>query len=338
MMGLYKGFLRAFAKTVMTVILLALASLGLPSAAQAAGIGSMTQPPPGYTATKYPIVLVHGLLGFDSILNGVLDYWYKIVPDLRAGGAQVYVAEVSGLNTSEERGEQLATQVRYILAATGAEKVHLIGHSHGGPTTRYVAGIMPDSVASVTTVAGLNTRGQPLADMVSGMQGKPLGGLIKAVLEGLARLEDLLSGKKNAPEDAFKAFGALDSRGMASFNTRFPAGLPPANCNELHGPEEVAGIRYYSWTGNATFTTGLDPLDYVFALTNGLTKMMDPDDPTAGDGLVTVCASRLGRQLGIYKQNHLDEVNNFWGLVSPFDVSPVVIYREHAHRLKNLGL
>ena len=291
----------------------------------------------GYTATKYPIVLVHGLLGFDSILNGFLDYWYKIVPDLRAGGAQVYATEVSGLNTTEERGEQLVKQVQYILAA-GAKKVHLIGHSHGGPTIRYVAAVLPDSVASVTTVAGLNTRGTPLADAVTNLQGKPLGGVLKGAMEGLAKLIDLLSGKKNAPEEAFKAFGALDSAGMAAFNAKYPAGLPPTDCAELNGPEQVNGIRYYSWTGNATFTSYVDPMDYVFALTGAVGRAMDKTDPTASDGLVTVCASRLGRQLGIYKQNHLDEINNFWGLVSPYDVSPVVVYREHANRLMKLGL
>jgi triacylglycerol lipase len=292
----------------------------------------------GYTATKYPIVLVHGLLGFDSILNGFIDYWYKIIPDLRSGGAQVYATEVSGLNTTEERGEQLLRQVQYILAATGAEKVHLIGHSHGGPTIRYVAAVLPDSVASVTTVAGLNTRGQPLADLVPAMEGKPVGGILKAAMEGLARLIDLLSGKKNAPEDAFKAFKALNTEGMTAFNAKYPAGLPPADCNELNGPEEVNGIRYYSWTGNAIFTHRFDPMDYVFGLTALLSRPLDPDDRTASDGLVTVCASRLGRQLGIYRQNHLDEINLFWGLVSPHDVSPVVIYREHAHRLKQAGL
>ncbi len=292
----------------------------------------------GYTATKYPIVLVHGLLGFDSILNGLLDYWYKIVPDLRAGGAQVYVTEVSGLNSTEERGEQLVTQIQYILAATGAEKVNLIGHSHGGPTIRYAAAVLPDSVASVTTVAGLNTRGIVLADAVTNLQGKPLGGVVKGAMEGLARLIDVLSGKKNTPEDAFKAFGALDSAGMAAFNAKYPAGLPPVNCTELNGPDQVNGIRYYSWTGDAIFTTYIDPMDYVFALTGAAIRILDQSDPTLNDGLVTVCASRLGRQLGIYKQNHLDEINNFWGLVSPNDVSPVVIYREHANRLMKLGL
>lgn len=295
-------------------------------------------PASGYTATKYPIVLVHGMFGFDSVLNGFIDYWYKIVPDLRAGGAQVYVAEVSGLNTSEERGEQLVQQIEYVLAATGAEKVNLIGHSHGGPTTRYAAGVIPSKVASVTTVAGLNTRGQPLTGMATNLEGKPLGNVIKAGMEGLAKLIDFLSGKKNKPEDAFKSLNALSPEGMNAFNAKFPDGLPPADCKVLDGPELVNGVRYYSWTGDAIFTTYVDPLDYVFSLTGAMMWLADPGDRTANDGLVSVCASRLGRQLGVYRQNHLDEVNNFWGLVSPHEVSPVVLYREQANRLKNLGL
>lgn len=35
----------------------------------------------GYTQTKYPIVLGHGMLGFDSILG--VDYWYGIPTALR---------------------------------------------------------------------------------------------------------------------------------------------------------------------------------------------------------------------------------------------------------------
>jgi triacylglycerol lipase len=50
-----------------------------------------------YTQTKYPIVLSHGMLGFDSILG--IDYWYGISSALRRDGASVYTTEVSQLNT-----------------------------------------------------------------------------------------------------------------------------------------------------------------------------------------------------------------------------------------------
>jgi len=51
-----------------------------------------------YTKTKYPIVLSHGMLGWDSMLG--IDYWYGIPAELRRGGASVYITEVSQLNTS----------------------------------------------------------------------------------------------------------------------------------------------------------------------------------------------------------------------------------------------
>ncbi|MCV5343391.1 alpha/beta fold hydrolase, partial [Escherichia coli] len=77
------------------------------------------------------------------------------------------VAQVSATNSSEVRGEQLLAQVETLLAAIGAEKVNLIGHSHGGPTTRYVASVRPDLVASVTSIGGVN-KGSKVADLVRG--------------------------------------------------------------------------------------------------------------------------------------------------------------------------
>ncbi|HEY5801578.1 MAG TPA: lipase, partial [Burkholderiaceae bacterium] len=68
----------------------------------------------GYTATRYPIVLVHGLFGFDRIVAA--EYFYAIPAALRSGGATVYVTSVAAANSSEVRGEQLLSQVRQILA------------------------------------------------------------------------------------------------------------------------------------------------------------------------------------------------------------------------------
>ena len=95
----------------------------------------------GYTQTKYPIVLVHGFLGWDTI--GPYGYWFGIADALRRDGAQVHIAQVTAANSTEVRGEQLLAYVKRVLAATGAQKVNLIGHSHGGPTVRYVASVAP---------------------------------------------------------------------------------------------------------------------------------------------------------------------------------------------------
>ena len=127
-------------KTRLSIALGIVATVAICGQAQAAG----------YTQTKYPILLTHGMLGFDKLLG--VNYWYGIPSALRRSGASVYSTTVSQLDTSEKRGEQLLAQVEDIVAITGKRKVNLIGHSHGGPTIRYVAAVRPDLVASVTSV------------------------------------------------------------------------------------------------------------------------------------------------------------------------------------------
>ena len=161
------------------------------------GVGAQAQT--GYTQTRYPIVLVHGLFGFDSALG--IDYFYGIPDALRQGGAKVYVAQVSAANSTEVRGEQLLAQVKTILALTGAPKVNLVGHSHGGPTTRYVAGVAPQLVASVTSIGGVN-RGSRVADILRGVA--PAGSVSEAVASAAAKalvgLINLTSGGTGLPQ------------------------------------------------------------------------------------------------------------------------------------------
>jgi len=282
----------------------------------------------GYTQTRYPIVLVHGLFGFDSLFG--LDYFYGVPDALRSGGAKVFVAQVSAANSTEVRGEQLLAQVRNILAVTGAPKVNLIGHSHGGPTARYVAGVAPQLVASVTSVGGVN-RGSRVADVVRGVA--PPGSVSETVANGAAKalvtLINLASGGSGLPQMPTAALDSLTTAGSARFNQRFGAGVPTSGCG--NGAELVAGVRYYSWTGKNTLTNVLDPSDAALFAT-GLVF------GEANDGLVAACSAHLGRHLGDYRQNHLDEVNQMVGLRDWFSPDPVTLYREQAHRLKNAGL
>ena len=281
----------------------------------------------GYTQTRYPIVLVHGLFGFDSALG--VDYFYGIPDALRQGGARVFVAQVSAANSTEVRGEQLLAQVKNILAITGAAKVNLVGHSHGGPTTRYVAGVAPQLVASVTSIGGVN-KGSRVADIVRGVA--PAGSVSETVANGAARalvgLINLVSGGSSLPQLPTAALDSLTTAGLADFNRRFPQGLP-SGCG--HGAELVNGVRYYSWTGTLPLTNVLDASD-------GLLSVLSLVFGEANDGLVSACSSRLGRHLGDYRQNHLDEVNQLLGLRDWFSTDPVTLYRQHANRLKLQGL
>ena len=281
----------------------------------------------GYTQTRYPIVLVHGLFGFDSALG--VDYFYGIPDALRQGGAKVYVAQVSAANSTEVRGEQLLAQVKTIMAMTGAPKVNLIGHSHGGPTIRYVAGVAPQLVASVTSIGGVN-KGSRVADILRGVA--PKGSVSEAVASGatkaLVGLINLVSGGSGLPQMPTAALDALTTAGLADFNRRFPQALP-SNCGS--GAELVNGVRYYSWTGTQPLTNVLDASD-------GLLSVLGLVFGEANDGLVAACSSRLGKHLGDYRQNHLDEVNQLLGLRDWFSTDPVTLYRQHANRLKTLGL
>lgn len=279
----------------------------------------------GYTQTRYPIVLVHGLFGFDTALG--VDYFYGIPDALRRGGATVFVAQVSAVNSTEVRGEQLLTQIKQIMALTGAEKVNVIGHSHGSPTARYVAGVAPRLVASVTSVGGAN-RGSRVVDVVQGAPGSVQTSVAAAAFNAVGNLVGLTSGATRQPQSATGAFVSLSTAGAANFNQRFPQGMP-TGCGS--GADAVDGVRYYSWTGIQPLTNLLDPSDAILVA-------LSPLFGEANDGLVSACSSRLGRHLGDYRQNHLDEVNQVLGLRDLFSPDPVTLYRQHANRLKLQGV
>ena len=284
----------------------------------------------GYTQTKYPIVLVHGLFGFDNI--GPVEYFYGIPSALRADGAKVYVVQVAAANSTEVRGEQLLTQVKQILAATGASKVNLMGHSHGGPTTRYVASVRPDLVASVTSIGGVN-KGSTVADVLLGVA--PAGTFSNTVLvsitNGLGTIINFLSGGGGLTQNSLAAAQSLSTAGSKKFNAAHPQGVPTSACGE--GAYSVNGVAYYSWSGAKPYTNLLDIADPALALTS-LAFL-----GAKNDGLVSSCSSRLGKVIrDDYAINHLDEVNQTVGLTNLFETSPVTLFRQQANRLKNAGL
>ncbi len=283
----------------------------------------------GYTQTRYPIVLTHGMLGFDSLLG--VDYWYGIPAALRRDGAQVYVTEVSQLNTSELRGEELLAQVEEIVALSGQPKVNLIGHSHGGPTIRYVAAVRPDLVASVTSV-GAPHKGSDVADLIRQIpEGSAGETFVAGLTNAMGALINFLSGSSStAPQDSLGSLESLNSEGAARFNAKYPQGVPTSECGE--GAYQVNGVRYYSWSGTSPLT---NPLDISDAMMGAGALAFDE----ANDGLVGRCSSHLGMVIrDNYRMNHLDEVNQVFGLTSLFETDPLSVYRQHANRLKTAGL
>ncbi|MGC4060001.1 MAG: triacylglycerol lipase [Aquabacterium sp.] len=290
------------------------------SVAPAAHAGTTAQ-------TRYPIVLVHGFIGFDNVLG--IQYFYQIPGKLRDEGATVYIASVNPSQTTEFRGEELIQQMKQWAAKDGVKKFNLIGHSHGGPTVRYAAGTVPSMVASVTSVAGTHF-GSKVADEI-GANMTPDGNFDKAATAGLKLISWLTGNKTTSSTDLKTALAALSTQGSAVFNGKFPAGAPTSTCGS--GPEvaSVSGnsIRWYSISGTSVKTNSLDISDALLAYTADYFK------GEANDGLVSQCSSHWGKVIkDNYPWNHLDEINQVFGAIGKGAPDPVAFYIQQANRLK----
>jgi triacylglycerol esterase/lipase EstA (alpha/beta hydrolase family) len=145
---------------------------------------SPTVPPPGanYWSCRptaqhpYPVVLVHGTI------ENMNDNWQAASPILASHGYCVFALNYGGGSPADNvqgTGEiatsarQLASFVDRVLAATGASKVDIVGHSQGGMMPRYfinnlggapkvdkLVALAPSNYG--TTLDGLTTLGRDL--------------------------------------------------------------------------------------------------------------------------------------------------------------------------------
>ncbi|CNK79677.1 lipase [Yersinia frederiksenii] len=287
---------------------------------------------------KYPVVLVHGLFGFDKIA-GIYPYFYGVEEPLKKAGADVFIATISATNSNEVRGEQLLKFIKEVMAKTGAKKVNLIGHSQGPLACRYVAATHPELVASVTSVNGVN-HGSEIADLVrSALTPDRLPEqIVNTIMTAFGAFVSLLSGKPFLPQDFMESINALTTENVAKFNTQYPQGLPEVWGGE--GKEFDNGVYYYSWGGYLGYNpltegmNNLDPLHHsLVALSLLFTK-----ERYQNDGMVGRYSMHLGKVIrSDYKLDHVDAVNQTAGMVSS-EIDPVKLYVNHIELLKSKGL
>lgn len=285
-----------------------------------------------YAKTKYPLLMVHGWLGWSRIGNETfnMDYWYQILPDLARNGSTVFAAQLSPAHRTEFRGEQLIAQVEEVMAITGKAKVNLIGHSHGGPTVRYVAATKPEYVASITGVAG-TFRGSKVADDI---QNNRLSRTAFNILGDymVAPLISWAQAQPDMPIDFDASMASLTETASADFNRRFPTTALAANCN-TSGAKVDRGIHYYSWTG-VSQTTNLLDIDSILMQLGPLSYGHKDND-----GMVARCSTHIGHVIrDNYRLNHTDLANMMFGLTGIFSPDPVTLFRQHTNRLKLQGL
>lgn len=287
--------------------------------------------------TQYPILLVHGLFGFESIGN--IDFFHGIKQALRQVGARVFIPYLSAAHCNELRGEQLLAQIDRILIGTGATKVNLIGHSQGALAARYAGAMQPKKIASVTSVSGPNL-GSELADFLRKalIPGRLPEHVAAAVASLFGDFLSLLGGPPKIPQSAVAALNALTTEGVGAFNDKYPQGLPKTWGGM--GKELVNGVRYFSWSGvlkGNLLDEGPDLLDPLHGVCRAFSRYFTTE-PEENDGLVGRYSSHLGTVIrSDYPLDHMDTINQTAGLVRK-GVNPVELYVEHAERLRSLGL
>ena len=315
-----------------------------------------------YTQTKYPIVMVPGVMGFDTIL-GIYDYFYGVQSAIQSSsnGQKTHLMSVASWQQTETRGLNLKNAIETLCTANGYSKVNIIAHSHGSTTSRVAMFLNPARVASLTTVAGPHY-GTPFADYAA-----KLNPTVVAVLVATLNLTgDMIAVLSHhcewlGQQDTLSVLNDFTQQGIKQFNTKYPcAGVPAGGSygNLKYGSDAASSwaqagdgraatksvsdstaILYYSFTGNIGHgwsTNVLDLSDVVLSAINLFNELQGYYGNA--DAFIPVTSARFGNVISSsYNWNHVDEQNQLFGLRALVSADPLTVYRAHANRLKLAG-
>ena len=261
-------------------------------------------------ATRYPILLVHGVFFRDSSL---INYWGRVPASLKRCGARVFYGGQQSAASVADSGAEIARRIREIVAETGCEKVNIIAHSKGGLDCRYAithAGAA-DMVASLTTVCTPH-RGCRYAEKLLREIPRPVQRFIARHYDSAAKL----IGDQNP--DFLAAVWDLTAGHCAAFNETTP---------------DAPGV-YYQSAGSVMKRawSGRFPLN----LTYPLVRRYDGEN----DGLVSVDAMPWGARFVLAQTqgrgvSHGDMVDLNRENIPGFDVRE--FYQQVAQGLKARG-
>ena len=323
----------------------------------------------GDTQTKYPIVLVPGVMGFDKLFGSV-EYFYKVGDGIQkySGGQKTYNVWLSAWMTTEERGVALKNEITRILKThygvttlTPAHKANIIAHSHGGTTSRVAAKLMENNIASISTVSTPHY-GVPLAESASLVPKWVVNGIV-AVCNLAGNALAVFSGRLDwiNQQDANAVLNDFTQTGIKQFNAKYPsAGVPTGGSYgtlqygaDATAPGKWAGngqgaeksvndpnaILFYSFAGNvgtSAITRWADPADYVLSAIRMMSNWVGYKGNA--DSFVPVSSAQFGKNINSsYYWNHVDEQNQILGLLAAGAADPVSVYSTHANRLKLAG-
>lgn len=216
-----------------------------------------------------PIVLVHGLFGFDRLRLGgmtLANYFPGIVDLFVAAGNRVLVPSLSPTAGIVQRAQQLKD---FLESAAPQQAVHIIAHSLGGLDARYMISRL-DMAGRVLTLTTLGTphRGTAFADW------------------SVNRLERVLQPVFNLLQIPTQAFFDLTRPACARFNDQAP---------------DAPGVRYFSVAGrhDGSLRNPEWLLPYHIVL--------EAEGPN--DGVVSLASANYGEHLEVWEGDHFSLVN-----------------------------
>jgi triacylglycerol lipase len=228
------------------------------------------EPIPGETGRgpPLPIVLVHGLFGFDRIgVPGVkLHYFRGIVKHLESLGCHAHAVRLPAAKSVPERAKILVDRI----TALDHDKVDIIAHSLGGLDARYALSKL-----------GLASRVRSLVTIGTPHHGTPLASFATNGALGLARKAVGVLGFK------LEALDWLSPAALEKFNTEVP---------------DVPGVRYACVVGGIRESG--TPVALAIAPTHAyLRRVAGPND-----GLVPISSQYWGETLAEIEADHWEQV------------------------------
>jgi triacylglycerol lipase len=219
----------------------ALARTELPPAAEIVVPGELP------VAQPRPVVLVHGILGFDQIrVPGLkVDYFRGIARHLDSCGVVIHTVRLPKLGSVPARAKILADFILALEVKQGDGKVDVIAHSLGGLDARWAIAHLglAGKVASLVTI-GTPHRGTPVADLAKrgpfDLARKLIGkvGLDTAALDWLTT-ESLERFNREVPDAPGVRYACVVA-GAREPSTRIPLALLPVHAyiRRKHGAND----------------------------------------------------------------------------------------------------
>jgi triacylglycerol lipase len=190
----------------------------------------LTRADSGICKTRYPLVLVHGVLFRDL---KYFNYWGRIPKELIRNGAQVYYGNQEAVGTVAVNAEDIRNKILEVLKETGAEKVNIIAHSKGGLDSRYAISRlgMADKVASLTTISTPH-RGCRFIDKACGLPDGIYRGVANFFDKSFRRLGD----RRPDFYTATRQFATADSEAFNESTPDAPGVYYQSYMSKMKGP------------------------------------------------------------------------------------------------------